>query len=69
MIRREHLFITTQYFQKCHEFSIFGVGKNAVNQLGLVNKGDKIFFLSKDDEKIYEYYIVSSDIFFNDEVI
>lgn len=41
---REHLFITTKYFENCHKFQIFGVGKVSVNQFGLDDIGDRVFF-------------------------
>ena len=66
---REHLFITTKHFDNCHRFQIFGVGKASINQFGLVNKGDKVFFLSKDDNLIIGPYEVISDIFYNKEII
>jgi len=69
MMIREHLFITTKHFENCHKFQIFGVGKSSINQLGLVNKGDKIFFLSKNDNLIIGPYEVASDVFYNEEII
>lgn len=66
---REHLFITTRHFENCHKFQIFGVGKASINQFGLVNKGDKVFFLNKDDNLIIGPYEVASKIFYNEEII
>jgi len=66
---REHLFITTRHFENCHKFQIFGVGKASINQFGLVNKGDKVFFLNKDENLIIGPYEVISDIFYNEEII
>lgn len=66
---KEHLFITTKHFENCHKFQIFGVGKNSINQFGLVNKGDKVFFLNKDENLIIGPYEVVSDIFYNEEII
>jgi hypothetical protein len=66
---REHLFITTRHFENCHKFQIFGVGKASINQFGLVNKRDKVFFLNKDDNLIIGPYVVISDIFYNEEII
>ena len=68
-MKREHLFITTKHFENCHKFQIFGVGKASINQFGLVNKGDKVFFLSKDDNLIIGPYEVISEIFYNEEII
>lgn len=64
---REHLFITTEYFDNCHKFQIFGVGKKSINQFGLVNKGDKIFFLNKN--QLIGPYEVISNIFYNEDII
>lgn len=66
---KEHLFITTKHFENCHRFQIFGVGKRSINQFGLVNEGDKIFLLSKDDNLVFGPYAVISEIFYNDEII
>lgn len=68
-MKREHLFITTRHFENCHKFQIFGVGKNSINQFGLIHKGDNIFFLSKDENLIVGPYKVASDIFYNGEII
>lgn len=66
---REHLFITTRHFENCHKFQIFGVGRASINQLGLVNIGDKVFFLNKEDNLIIGPYEVASEIFYNSEII
>jgi hypothetical protein len=66
---REHLFITTKHFENCHKFQIFGVGKASINQFGLVNIGDKIFFLNKDENSLIGPYEITSDIFYNEEII
>jgi hypothetical protein len=66
---REHLFITTEHFENCHKFQIFGVRKTSINQFGLVNIGDKVFFLNKKDNLILGPYEVASEIFYNEEVI
>jgi hypothetical protein len=65
----EHLFITTRHFENCHKYQIFGVGKASINQFGLVNKGDKVFFLNKDENLIIGPYEVISDVFYDTEVI
>jgi hypothetical protein len=66
---REHLFITTQHFENCHKFQIFGVGKASINQFGLVDKGDKVFFLNKKENLIIGPYEVISDVFYDKEII
>lgn len=66
---KEHLFITTKHFENCHKYQIFGVGKASINQFGLVDKRDKVFFLNKDDNLIIGPYEVVSDIFYNEKII
>lgn len=68
-MRREHIFITTTHFDNCHKFQIFGVKKDSINQFGLVNKGDKVYFLNKKDGLIIGPYYVSSEVFYNEELI
>lgn len=63
------MFITTKHFENCHRFQIFGVGEKSINQFGLVNEGDKVFFLSKDDGLVFGPYCVTSEIFYNEEII
>lgn len=66
---REHLFITTEHFENCHIFQIFGVSKASINQFGLVNPGDTVFFLNRKDNLFIGPYKVVSDIFYNEEII
>jgi len=66
---RDHLLITTKHFENCHKYQIFGVGKASVNQLALVNPEDNIFFLNKDENKIFGCYKVDGEAFYNEELI
>lgn len=68
-MRREHIFITTKHFENCHKFQIFGVREKSINQLGLVNKGDIVYFYNKKDELIIGPYKVASEIFYNEEPV
>ena len=73
--RRFHLLITPTYFEKCHEYGLFGVSEANMNQLANVSKGDIAFFYTtlklktRTVGRIYGPCEVMSNLFYNDELV